>query len=98
MELPVAAKAIWAIGLVVAYLAVPVVLVLLIRIARAARKIALYAAETHTATRGILRNLAPLGALTETQSLLGRARDGAEKTAEAAEALSVLLAKRGGVM
>ena len=95
MELPTAAKVIWAIWLVIAYLCVPVVLVLLTRIVKAARKIAIYAAATEESAVGITVHLEAVSGLSQTEELLSTAVGVCDEIAGGAEKLAGTLAERG---
>lgn len=95
MELPYAVKLIWAIWLLIAYLCVPVVLVLLTRIARAARKIAIYADQTRESAVKITEHLEAVAGLDQTVELLTTAVGVSGDIAAGAEKLTATLAGRG---
>lgn len=91
-----AVSVIWWIGVIVAYLAVPVLVVLLLRVMRAARKIEHYARTTHASTQKIVQHLNLIPALDTTEKNIAGARQLADEVALGAEALTALLAKRAG--
>lgn len=97
MELPAAVSLIWWIGVVVAYLALPVLLVLLLRIFRAARKIEFYAKTSRASTLTITKHLETIAALGTTEQSLKGANALMGEVAGGAEALKDLLAKRSGL-
>ncbi|CAN5664562.1 hypothetical protein BH24DEI1_BH24DEI1_01870 [soil metagenome] len=94
--MPTSVAVIWAVTLVIAYLAVPIVVVLLLRIARAARKIELYTRETRLASQGISGHLEAVVALEQTESLLTGAHAVGGDIALGAEAMAGLLSRRAG--
>lgn len=87
---------IWWIGLVVAYLAVPVLVVLLVRVLRAALKIEYYARISRASTKKIAAHLELVPALNITEQGLIGANQLANEVAIGAEALTALLARRAG--
>jgi hypothetical protein len=87
---------VWGIGLVVAYLAVPLLLWLLLRIWRAAWKIEHYARVTHLSTQEIVQHLNNIPALNTTEAGLRGANALGKDVATGAEALTALLARRAG--
>lgn len=97
MELPSGVITLWWIGVVAAYLAVPVVLVLLLRIYRAAKKIEHYAKASRASTLKITQHLNTIQALGTTQASLKGANTLMGEVAGGAEALRDLLAKRSGL-
>lgn len=84
----------WIITLVVAYLAVPVLVILLWRIMRASIKIERYTRETRVASTGIATTLEALPALNKTEELLQAAHGIGGDLAIGAEAMASVLAKR----
>ena len=94
--MPSSVSAIWTVTLVVAYLCVPLLVVLLVRIVRAARKIEVYTRETRAASQTIVQHLEALPALDQTEALLERAHATGGEIALGAEALAAVLARRGG--
>jgi hypothetical protein len=97
MELPASVRVIWWIGVVVAYLAVPVLLILLLHIFRAARKIEHYAKTSRASTLAITKHLETIAALGTTEERLKGANALMGEVAGGAEALKDLLAKRSGL-
>lgn len=91
-----AVAVLWIITLVVAYLAVPLLVMLLWRIVRASRKIERYTSETHTSSRGIVTHLEALPALDRTEELLQGAHGLGGDLALGAEAMASVLARRAG--
>ena len=90
-------EGVWTVGLVVAYLALPLLLLVLRRILTAAGKIRDYLAGTRAHSRLLPAHLAALAALEQTTVLLGGARTVGGAIADGAEALvGVLLARAGG--
>jgi hypothetical protein len=87
---------VWGIGLVIAYLAVPLLLWLLLRIWRAAWKIEYYARLTHQSTQKIVQHLENIPALETTEAGLQGANALGKEVAAGAEALTALLARRAG--
>ena len=87
---------IWWIGVIVGYLAVPVLIVLLVRILRAALKIEHYAKVSRVATQKIAAHLELVPALNVTEQGLIGANQLANQVALGAEALTALLARRAG--
>jgi len=94
MELPTAVYVIWIVVLIVAYLSVPLLLYALTRIVVAARKIKLYAEETHGASSAIGADLGNVVALNETESLLTVAHSVGDEIAEEAETIVKVLVQR----
>ncbi|MCL6569550.1 MAG: hypothetical protein ACOYW9_05300 [Deinococcota bacterium] len=90
------AYVIWGIGLVIAYLAIPLLAWLLLRIWRAAWKIEHYARLTRQSTQRIVQHLQSLPALNTTEQALQEANALAKDVAAGAEALTTLLARRAG--
>ncbi len=96
MEIPTIVYVIWIIVLVVAYAAVPVLLIVLTRILQAARKIDRYAAETRFASAGILTHVSHAPALIETNKLLAAGHSVADEIgAEATTIVQALLNRAG---
>lgn len=89
-----AVAVLWILTLIVAYLAVPLLVVLLWRIARAAHKIERYTRQTRVASRSISTTLEALPALDRTAELLGGAHDIGGDLAVGAEAMAAVLARR----
>lgn len=89
-----AVTTIWWIGVIVAYLAVPVLVVLLVRVLRAALKIEHYARVSRAATQKIAAHLELVPALNITEQGLIGANKLADEVAIGAEALTALLARR----
>ncbi|WP_337869587.1 hypothetical protein [Meiothermus sp.] len=87
---------VWGIGLVIAYLAVPLLLWLLLRIWRAAWKIEHYARVTRQSTQKIVQHLENIPALDTTEAGLQGANTIGKDVAAGAEALTALLARRAG--
>lgn len=94
--MPPAVPVLWIVTLVIAYAAVPLLVVLLWRIAHASRKIERYTRATRRSSRGVAAHLEALPALDETERLLGGARDLGGDLALGAEALAGVLARRTG--
>lgn len=90
------AYVVWGIGLAIAYLAVPLLLWLLLRIWRAAWKIEHYARITQQSTQKIVQHLENLPALNATEQHLQGANALAKDVAAGAETLTALLARRAG--
>ena len=91
-----AVSTIWWIGIVVGYLAVPVLVVLLVRVLRAALKIEYYACVTRASSQKIASHLELVPVLNITEQGLIGANALANEVAIGAEALTVLLARRAG--
>lgn len=89
-----AVAVLWILTLVVAYLAVPLLVVLLWRIVRASQKINAYSRETRLASSGISRHLDALPALDRTEELLKSAHGVGGDLALGAEAMAGLLSRR----
>lgn len=87
---------IWGLGLVIAYLAVPLLAWLLLRILRAALKIERYARASRQSTFAINKHLNNIAALEVTEAGLKSANALAKDVATSAEALANLLARRAG--
>ena len=87
---------VWGLGLVIAYLAVPLLVWLLWRILRAALKIEHYAKVSRGSTLKITKHLENIAALETTEAGLKGANVLAGDVATGAEALTALLAKRAG--
>lgn len=92
----VAVAVIWSATLVIAYLALPFVVPLLMRIVGASRKIEQYTRETHGASRKIVGHLESLHELERTQGLLEQTQTTGGEIATGAEALAGLLDRRAG--
>lgn len=95
MEVPGSVEIIWTVVLVVAYLCVPVVLVLLTRIVHAARKIENYARDTKESAVKLTGHLEAVAGLAETEKLLGAAVEVCDDIGGGAETLAGVLAERG---
>ncbi len=88
---------VWWVGVVIAYLSLPLLLRELTRIVMASRKIYLYARDTRVNSRRLPEHLAALPALDQTTELLGVARITGGEIAEGVEALAgALIARAGG--
>ncbi|MCL4454923.1 MAG: hypothetical protein M1369_02430 [Deinococcus sp.] len=87
---------IWGLGLVIAYLAIPLLAWLLLRILRAALKIERYARASRQSTLAINKHLNNIAALEVTEAGLKSANALAKDVATSAEALANLLARRAG--
>jgi len=96
MEVPTAVYVIWILVLAVAYLCVPVLLVVLTRILKAAIKIEVYARETQKASSGIRTHVQNAGLLVETDELLSSAHTVTGGIAGEAVQLVQLLMRRAG--
>lgn len=94
--MPTSVAVLWIITLVVAYLAVPLLVLLLWRIERASQKIKVYTRETRRASAGISKHLAALPALDKTEGLLQGAHALGGDLALGAEAMTSVLARRAG--
>jgi hypothetical protein len=94
MEISTAVYVIWIFVLAVAYLCVPVLLIVLTRILKAAIKIDAYARETRKASSGIRADVKHAGALVETNELLSAAHHVADGIASEAVELVGLLMRR----
>lgn len=95
MEVPGSVEIIWTVVLVVAYLCVPVVLVLLTRIVHAARKIENYARDTKESAVKLTGHLEAVAGLAETEKLLGAAVEVCDDIGGGTETLAGVLAERG---
>lgn len=87
---------VWGIGLIIAYLAVPLLLWLLLRVWRAAWKIEYYARVSRQSTQKIVQHLNNIPALDATEAGLQGANALGKDLAAGAEALTALLARRAG--
>jgi hypothetical protein len=93
---PTGVLLIWIVWLVAAFLALPVLANVLLRIVRAARKIAIYTRETNWASASAAENLQSLPLLNESGQLLERAkRSGVEAAAGAREVASIFERRAG---
>lgn len=92
--MPIAVGVLWTVTLIVAYLAVPLLVILLWRIMRASIKIERYTRETRVASQGITTTLEALPALNKTEELLQGAHSIGGDLALGAEAMASVLANR----
>jgi hypothetical protein len=91
-----AVAVVWIVTLAIAYLALPVLANLLLRIVRSARKIMIYARETSWASAAAAENLVALSELERTGKLLERAERAAGEAADQAAQLADLFERRWG--
>ena len=96
MEIPNTVYVIWSTVLIVAYAAVPVLLYVLNRILKAAKKIARYAAKTKRSSAGIKSHIEKAPALIETNKLLAAGHEVADDIASEATAIVNELVTRAG--
>lgn len=92
--MPTAVFVLWVVTLVIAYLAVPLLVLLLWRIMRASQKIKRYTSETRAASQGVSKTLEALPALNKTEELLKGAHAIGGDLALGAEAMAAVLSRR----